>query len=59
MPFFLVLRPGVCVCDQSNPLYITYIIGGCVVLEFAYGKVGDGFFNWINKGVSVSSMVPW
>lgn len=37
---------------QSNPMYITYIIGASVVLEFVYGKVGDSIFNSINKGVS-------
>eukprot|EP00752_Nemacystus_decipiens_P017833 g15989.t1 len=35
---------------KSNPMYITYIIGASVVLEFVYGKVGDSIFNSINKG---------
>lgn len=38
---------------QSNPAYITYIIAGCVVLEFVYGKAGDAIFNSINRGVSL------
>lgn len=42
-------------------MYITYIIGASVILEFVYGKVGDSIFNSINKGVSqsYSSRVPY
>lgn len=39
---------------QRNTLYVTYIIAGCVVLEFCYGKVGDAIFDSINRGVSFS-----
>lgn len=43
-------------------MYITYIIGASVVLEFVYGKVGDSIFNSINKGVSLAvglNLLPW
>lgn len=32
-------------------MYVTYIVVGCIVLEFVYGKVGDAIFDSINKGV--------
>eukprot|EP00903_Cladosiphon_okamuranus_P018182 g16727.t1 len=35
---------------KSNPMYVTYIIGASVVLEFMYGKVTDSIFDSINKG---------
>lgn len=41
-------------------MYITYIIGASIVLEFVYGKVGDGIFNSINKGVRlIIKMIMW
>lgn len=37
---------------KSNAMYITYILAGCVALEFVYGGVTDYLWNSANKGVS-------
>jgi hypothetical protein len=36
---------------RRNVTYITYIVGGALVLEAVYGKATDGFWNLMNNGV--------
>ena len=37
---------------KSNILYITYIVGGCVVLEAIYGSFTNAIWDAYNHGVS-------
>jgi hypothetical protein len=40
---------------RGNASYLTFIFGGAVVLEMAYGTVLDGFWNARNHGRTFAS----
>lgn len=40
---------------RRNVTYISYIIGGAIVLEAVYGTVTDGIWNSLNAGVRGSA----
>mmetsp|Transcript_10265 Transcript_10265/g.14568 ORF Transcript_10265/g.14568 Transcript_10265/m.14568 type:complete len:104 (-) Transcript_10265:128-439(-) len=35
---------------KKNITYVTYIVGGCVILELLYGKLIDNIWDSVNKG---------
>lgn len=43
---------------RGNLTYVTYILGGCIILEGIYGTVLDGFWNSVNHGRTYKS-VDW
>jgi hypothetical protein len=43
---------------RGNLTYVTYILGGCIILEGIYGTVLDGFWNSVNHGRTFKS-VDW
>lgn len=38
---------------RSNVTYVSYIIGGAILLEAIYGKTLDGLWNGLNSGVRI------
>ena len=43
---------------RGNLTYVTYILGGCIILEGIYGTVLDGFWNSVNHGRTYKT-VDW
>lgn len=42
---------------KRNVTYVSYILGGAIVLEVVYGTVLDGVWKGVNKGVSACERV--
>jgi hypothetical protein len=43
------------VIGASNVTYVTYIVGGVIVLEAVYGTITDGIWSSMNKGRTFQS----